>query len=211
MKIFIDLDGTLTELQKRHYEVYSRCARQFKGQLIGVDEYWHDKRANVSWHDLLTKSNIDPEQESVFLSEFAKLMESPEMLRFDSLLPSARDTLESLSKTNELVLVSLRRNRENLIRQLDELDIARYFLTIVSGHSETKEDVLKKKADLISSLGDYVGAIIIGDTEADISVGKHLGIKTVAVLSGMRDKEFLSAFNPDYIIDSIADISTVLE
>ena len=46
---------------------------------------------------------------------------------------------------------------------------------------------------------------IIGDTGMDISVGKKLGIKTVAVLSGFQNLAVLSAYKPDYILKNIKE------
>lgn len=210
MKIFFDFDGTLTDISKRHYEVYSRCVAKYGGNLINRKEYWDNKRANVSWYDMLLKSDIDPELEVEFLSYFTELIELPEFLRLDTLLDSSLGVLKKLSTRHELILISLRRNHDNLLDQLDELGISTYFTRIESGHSETVEQTLTKKADIISAMDGVGGAVIIGDTEADISAGKHLGIRTIAVLSGIRNKSFIQSFNPDAIIDSIADLDSVL-
>ena len=42
----------------------------------------------------------------------------------------------------------------------------------------------------------------------DINVGKKLGIKTVAVLSGFQNEEVLSTYNPDYILKNITEFTS---
>ena len=41
--------------------------------------------------------------------------------------------------------------------------------------------------------------IIVGDTEVEILVGKSLNIRNVALYSGIRNRNFLLKFNPEYI------------
>jgi phosphoglycolate phosphatase len=45
--------------------------------------------------------------------------------------------------------------------------------------------------------------LIVGDTEIDIRTGKALGLKTVALLSGIRSHERLAEEHPDCIVEDI--------
>ena len=47
---------------------------------------------------------------------------------------------------------------------------------------------------------------MIGDTEADIIAGNELSIKTIAVLNGIRTREFLLKSDPNFICKSIKDL-----
>ena len=49
-------------------------------------------------------------------------------------------------------------------------------------------------------------AVMVGDGPIDITAGKALGLKTVAVLTGGDRRESLLASQPDLILDSVADI-----
>ena len=49
-------------------------------------------------------------------------------------------------------------------------------------------------------------AVIVGDGPIDITAGKALGLKTVAVLTGGDRRESLLASQPDLILDSVADL-----
>jgi len=49
-------------------------------------------------------------------------------------------------------------------------------------------------------------AVMVGDGPIDITAGKALGLKTIAVLTGGDRRESLLASQPDLILDSVADL-----
>jgi len=53
--------------------------------------------------------------------------------------------------------------------------------------------------------------IMVGDTKADIEGGCNAGIKTVGVTYGFHTFEEMKACRPDYLIDSIDEILTILD
>ena len=53
--------------------------------------------------------------------------------------------------------------------------------------------------------------IKVGDTVVDIEEGKNAGCWTVAVLTGTQTESILQKSNPDYVIDSVADLPQLLE
>ena len=53
--------------------------------------------------------------------------------------------------------------------------------------------------------------IIVGDMHTDINMGKTVGAVTIGVLTGIFTKEKLLELNPDFILDSVADIPQVIE
>lgn len=210
MKIFFDLDGTLVDVLPRHYRVYSETVTAFGGKPLGKDEYWDLKRAKTLWPEILSKSGLDPNIKESFLQDFIKKIESPAYLAMDELIPGARQVLDGLYKTDELFLVSLRRNAGNLNEEVQRLELGSYFQKILSAHSET--DGSDKKTELIKNeLHQGKPALIVGDTEADIKTGKQLGLTTVAVLSGIRNKGFLDNLKPDYMINDIGEFTAIVQ
>ena len=84
------------------------------------------------------------------------------------------------------------------------------FEKILSGHSDTKEGTLLKKADIVRQTVDNPSEIvIIGDTEADVAAAQQLGATSIALLSGIRNEEFLSAMYPNYLVDGIGDVNKI--
>jgi len=208
MKIFCDLDGTLIDVAPRHYRVYSETVRELQGNPIDQKTYWDLKRHKSKWSEILPMSQLSPDLENAFLGRFIRKIEDPEYLKMDTLFPGAIESIEKLRTRGECYLVTLRRNRTNLLEELDRLDITRHFTEVLTGHSENDgSDV--KIALIKDKLNDDQG-IIIGDTEADILSGKELGLKTFAVTSGIRESSFLSALQPDHIATNITHVAELL-
>jgi phosphoglycolate phosphatase-like HAD superfamily hydrolase len=112
------------------------------------------------------------------------------------------------------VIVTARSQRGALDEQLGRHELRRFFAEVLS--SPAGANVGQQKADLIRA---YLGRTkacqgdhwVIGDTEADIEAGKEVGVRTVAVLSGIRDEEHLRAAGPDFLLNDIRELSFVLE
>jgi phosphoglycolate phosphatase len=61
--------------------------------------------------------------------------------------------------------------------------------------------------DTLKQMGrDKIGAVLIGDTEADIQAGKRAGIATCGITWGYRSKDFIENLNPDYIAHTPNDL-----
>jgi phosphoglycolate phosphatase-like HAD superfamily hydrolase len=53
--------------------------------------------------------------------------------------------------------------------------------------------------------------VMVGDMHTDINMGKSVGSVTIGVLTGIFTKEKLLELNPDFIIDSVADIPEIID
>jgi len=103
------------------------------------------------------------------------------------------------AKTKNLVLVTMRNNKENLLKQLEKIKIKDIFSDIIvcgSMMQNPKYDALK---DI-----KFNSAIIIGDTEEDTNTAKLLGIKSIGILNGLRVKRYLDA---DFFCEELYNIN----
>ncbi|MBQ6215307.1 MAG: HAD family hydrolase [Oscillospiraceae bacterium] len=181
--VFCDLDGTLLEDKQRHYECYKAIVNKYGGNCIPPDEYWNDKRDKVKRTVLLEKSGFQGTYDD-YLSEWLALIETPEFLKYETLKPDTLSFLEWLGDNSEhIVLTTQRRNRENLLSQLEKLGISGYFEEVASG--DNKPDILDGKYNKDS--------LVIGDTEADEETAERLGCTFIAVTSGLRNEKYLAA------------------
>lgn len=65
---------------------------------------------------------------------------------------------------------------------------------------------------ILDKLGIQRGeAIVVGDSEMDIMPSKALGVKVVALTTGMRRSEELSRLNPDYLIPDMRSLEGIIE
>lgn len=53
-------------------------------------------------------------------------------------------------------------------------------------------------------------AIMVGDNYHDILAGKNAGTKTAGVAWSIKGHDFLAKFEPDYILENMADLLTIL-
>lgn len=208
MKIFCDLDGTLIDVSNRHYLVYSEMIHEFGGSPLSKDEYWQLKRQKIKWNKLLPMSGLKDGVEPAFLEGFIKKIEDPKYLELDTLFPESLNALNTFLRIGQCYLVSLRRNRVNLLQEIERLDLSGHFTDVLTGHSEN--DGYDVKIALIKDRVQNDEALIVGDTEADIITGKELGFKTFAVTSGIRDKQFLADLKPDHLVKGIEEVAEIL-
>ncbi len=54
-------------------------------------------------------------------------------------------------------------------------------------------------------------AIMVGDSEPDIMSAKNAGITSVSVTYGYRSKEQLENLNPNFMIDELTELKTIIE
>ncbi|SOC40120.1 pyrophosphatase PpaX [Ureibacillus acetophenoni] len=123
------------------------------------------------------------------------------------------ETLEELRALGiRLAIVSTKR-RDMIERGLNLMGASHFFELIVG-----IEDVKNVKPDpepvllAIEKLG--VGkedVIMIGDNSHDIESGKNAGVKTAGVAWSLKGEEFLNQFNPDYMLQHISDILSIVK
>jgi len=165
--------------------------------------YWRMKRVRRPLSEILANTGID---EAAYSKIWLAKIESPEYLPLDRVIPGAKQQLTKLKDLFQLVLVTLRHNREGLDEQLHELKLRPFFSHVLS-RASLNVNGWEAKKDLISSSGLLsLPSWIVGDSEVDILAGKALGLTTVAVLSGIRDSKRLKEFEPDFIVDDIGDL-----
>jgi len=131
---------------------------------------------------------------------------------FDTTKPYS-GTVEVLTslKNNKLAVISNKDYKYTLeILQYFKLD--QYFQIILGGDSlEYKkphpEPLLHVMEKLNSSPEE---TMMIGDTDKDIRSGKAANVTTCAALYGMRSEEELKLHQPDYFIDDISKLLTII-
>lgn len=196
--IFLDLDGPILEGKQRHYQCYKEIVERYGGNILDIDLYWDMKRSMITRDILLNKSNFQGTYE-IFFQEWMKNIEDEKYLILDVLKPQVVEVLNSWKEfTSNIVLVTMRQNREFLIQQLKNLAVYDFLDEIIDcppQRKNTKYEALKNKA--------FNSAIFIGDTEEDTRTAKMLNIKSIGITNGLRKKEFLDA---DYYYEEIKDI-----
>jgi phosphoglycolate phosphatase len=122
------------------------------------------------------------------------------------MLPGAVEALQTLRQRGFKVGVVTRNSASAvrticpLIDSLCDVFLPREAVRFVKPHPEHLQRALE---GLHTSAHE---AMMVGDGPIDITAGKALGLKTVAVLTGGDRREALLASQPDLILDSVVDL-----
>jgi len=197
--IYIDFDGVIIDNSYKLYAIYKKLMTGKK--ILSENEYWNLKKMQILEEEIVKKSfNND-----AFISNYTKrrleLIESEEYLKYDKIIDGVIGVIKKLKEKNKIVLTTRRCKKDTLFKQLKRLNLLNVFDAVLIPEGKTKENLI-----LEDSSFDKEDSIIIGDTEEDVIAGKKLGIKTIAVLSGIRCKKYLKNYNPDVIIKDISNL-----
>lgn len=198
--IAFDLDGTLIDIKKRDFQVYSDILHLYSCTPINIDLYWSLRREKKNIFELLQLSDFPSLYYDCFLQKRQELIEQVEYLLLDELFPFVFPVLEYLKRNYKCILVTKRNDVDVTNEQLKRLKLVDYFDDIYITLSN-KKLIFQK----IESL-EYV----IGDTENDIVPANSINIKTIAIASGIRNKEELAKLNPSCLINNFQELQKIL-
>jgi phosphoglycolate phosphatase-like HAD superfamily hydrolase len=207
MSIYIDLDGPILDVSEKHYRVYRKIVIILGGRPLKKQLYWQLKK-NRSHTTILHLSKIvDPKNR--FEKIWLELIERKSYLKYDRVFPLTKKVLKSVKKHCNLILVTLREHPRNLSWQLKTLGLKFYFDEVLTAKENRGEWLTKYRLIKQSSFLNP-DSWLIGDTEVDILTGRKIGLRTIALLSGVRNKKILLNYKPDYILNSLREIWKVL-
>ncbi len=134
----------------------------------------------------------------------------------DELVKEYEGVVETLEKLKEmgirLAIVSTKR-RNTIARGLEIIGAAHLFEVVVG-----VDDVSRVKPDpepillALEKLGlNQSDVIMIGDNSHDIEGGKNAGVRTAGVAWAFKGKDFLQQFNPDYMLEHMSDLLSIVK
>ena len=213
MRIFLDLDGVILDPSERLYQVYVTLVARLDGEILPKDEYWQMKRRKSSVEEILERSSLKESLRESYVEQKKELIETIPFLKYDRIIPGADRSLKHLAEKHQLILVTLRNSRGALDWELEYMDIRHYFREVLSTNSVNAHDYSKLKASLIESTFNALdpAEIIVGDTETDILTGQELGIRTVAVLSGIRTESVLQEVGPTFVLKDLMQVAKAID
>lgn len=214
--LFVDLDGTLLDVRQRHYSTYVELLdmQDMRGQAMNEKQYWGLRREGKTWEEILRLSRLFPTKFKTYEERFRDRVETPEMLAFDVARPGTVTSLSKLFTKTPIVLVTQRRDGETLESQLAQLQIRKYFVTVLSGapprgRRKDPDARWKHKAELIRNRYRLLPekSVYLGDTETDVKAARSLGFEVFLFEGGHRTKELQMKADPDRIV---ADLTAAL-
>lgn len=196
-------------MRERHYRTYWSALAPLGGRPLSPAAYWRLKRRGARPAEVLATSGVGDDGLEAFLARFRAEIEAPARLELDRLLPGVRATMAALAgRGDRLVLLSLRRDPEAFARQVERLGIATAFDRVDAGRAS--EDGRLAKLQLVEAAGFDGAAAVVGDTEADVGAARILGLASVGVTTGLRNRGFLLAAGAGAVVDRIGQVPAAL-
>ena len=129
------------------------------------------------------------------------------------LYPGAFAALERLHAQDEILMgVATGKARRGLDHAYTSHGIGHFFVTHQTADRHPSKPHPSMLYQTLSDTGCEVDqAVMIGDTEFDIEMGKAAGFATIGVSWGYHSLDRLKAAKPDFIIDSYSELDATLD
>ena len=208
--IFLDLDGTIVDSTEAYIEA-ARIAFQAVGKKAPETKILLEIPRRIEQRltiDDLTQGNAKSFME-VYLKAYYSVTEAK-----TKLMPNVSSTLQTLSGRAKLALITMRHcPNQVIIKELDYFGISKYFTHVVTALDTSKpkpspEALIRCVEALDLEMCD---CIIAGDSVNDVRAGKAAGARTVAVLSGLFQREELARECPDLILPDVSVLPEFIE
>lgn len=128
------------------------------------------------------------------------------------LLEGALAAVEELDRRDVLLAVATGKSRRGLQRDLEELDMGRFFLATRTVDEAPSKPHPQMLLDLMDELGARAErTLMVGDTTYDLDMARNAGAAGVGVLTGGHDRETLAGSDPLACLDRLADLPAWLD
>ena len=194
-------------MRERHYRTYRSAVAPLGGRPLGATTYWRLKRRGARPAEVLSRSEVAPRRQEEFLERFLERIEAPASLALDRLFPGVERTLAALRRRGDhLVLLSLRRSARAFLDQVEALGIAGAFERVDSGQVSADGRLAKIHLVERAGFGPAAAAAVVGDTEADVLAARALGLASVGVTTGLRNRSYLVGAGAGAVVDRIGQV-----
>lgn len=122
--------------------------------------------------------------------------------------PDVINTLQDLYKAGVRMAIASSRSHKSLEEYISLFELDKCFCQLVGGNDVTNGKPSPEPVLTILEQQNWIAdeTLTVGDATVDIMMGKTAGTQTCAVTYGNGIFEELKATNPDYLIDSFADL-----
>lgn len=122
------------------------------------------------------------------------------------------ETIKTLDKKGYKLGIVSTKKRDTVIKGLKLMKLDPFFKVIISldevEHEKPHPEPIEKALKLLNSTPQE--AMMVGDNYHDIEAGKNAGTASVGVAWSVKGREYIESFQPDYIIDEMADLLKIL-
>jgi phosphoglycolate phosphatase-like HAD superfamily hydrolase len=218
--LFWDIDGTLLSTKRAGVFALEEAAREVCGQ---APDFTSLQTAGMTDHEIalvaIRECGGDPSPETAdrFLRAYERHLPDRLGLRKGGALPGVVEVLDALRHRDDVISLLLTGNTPaGAQAKLSHYGLADYFaggsFCIDGGdRAEIARRALEMAGGHAGASVDPDETYVIGDTPHDVSCGKAIGARTVAVASGPYGLEELKESEPWLAIESLPDPERFVE
>ena len=214
--LLIDLEGTLVNPTQALLEAatagFIAIGTTEYDATVGI-EIAKRMEQNLPVHDLFSPEQRKPQVIKKFLRTYIDAYYVSTINKATP-IPNVYQTLQTLSQTMPLALVTLRSiPKKQITKELQKLKLLPYFRTVITTmdvkNPKPHPEAVIKAAQQLGVSAKHTA--IVGDSIVDIQAGKAANAKTIAVLTGLYTRQELEKENPDLIIPDITQLPQHLQ
>lgn len=212
--VLFDIDGTLVNMRRGFMPaLITRLMQQIGREEVVLNGSSYAGRTDRDiFTQLLQDNDIDVSHYDGFRKQYVALLD--EMLTSTHIdrLEGTRDAIELCLNAGHHIGLLTGNFREAAFIKLNRVELDTYFTEGAFGGDEANRNRLPEQAfnaiqPKIPSLHPS-DMIIIGDTPRDIACAKHFGCTSVAVATGSYTSAQLACYQPDVILESLAEAAS---
>lgn len=222
LRLIIDFDGPVMDVSERYYQVYCYCLKQTQLpqqplQQLTKSEFWELKRSKVPEQQIGLLSGLETAQAEEFAQLRRQTVHQLSYMVYDCPVAGAISTLEKIQSLGiDLAVMTMRRTKE-LETAFAQYGLWRFFPPerryCLSDDYVKTADVKDKPLLMERAMEELPPASqvwMVGDTEADIIAAKTHGIPVIGVLSGIRNRQQLERYQPDFIVNNLEEAVSLM-
>jgi pyrophosphatase PpaX len=205
--ILFDLDGTLVNTYELILQSFLHTFQHFGFHQIKKEDCY--KFIGPTLVESFSTIAPDKVEEMVhYYREFNKEHHDELVREF----PGVNEAIQSLSQQGYKLGVVSTKVRETVLKGLRKTNLLPYFPVVI-----TLDEVEKAKPDpeplfkamhLLDAKPD--NTLMVGDSYHDILGAKNSGVGSVGVSWTIQGKDYLKKYNPDYVIDDMRDLLSIV-
>jgi phosphoglycolate phosphatase-like HAD superfamily hydrolase len=224
IRLISDFDGVIVDLSERYYQVYLWRLAQVRSPdqqitTLSKSDFWQLKQQKASQTEIALQSGLSTDQIPLFKKLRDDHAHRLENMVHDRPIPAAIAALQLAQDLDwEIMTVTMRRTSElaEAFRLYPELNP--YFpgdrRFTIPDNAERNKDLDQKPqllAQTLAQLPPHDRTWMVGDTEADIRAAQSHNIPAIAVLSGIRDRQTLETYQPDFIVQNLLEAVQLIQ
>lgn len=205
--VLFDLDGTLLDTNELIISSFLHTLEQFHPGEYAREDVFQFMGPSLKE----TFGSINPERAEEMISTYV----THNRAKHDELVEVFDGVYETVKKLHEngfkLAIVTTKmRKTVNMGLELSKL--TPFFPVVVTfedvSNTKPHPEPLQLALNKLGATADE--AIMVGDNHHDIDGGKNAGVDTVGVAWSVKGKEHLATYSPDFIIDSMDELLSIV-